>query len=185
MAVLHDWECMAHGHFEAKGSAEKPPKCPKGCSSSLVELIYLQPVRIGNARYKRGDRLVREAAEMQGLSDISTSPSRSGGSVAQRNRMRNRRSVLGPAGRPDLQYPGDAAAVGRAGKLKFGDYIGALTHKGNALTDTGFGHAYDKNEWKKDDKTGAVRHVAAQGPIVSIPTGSTGVSIERVKERPK
>lgn len=111
---------------------------------------------------------------MQGLSDISTSPSRPGGSVAERNRMKLR----GPKGR---EYPELMAAK----PVDFGQYIGAMTMQDNALTRTGFGHGYNKDEWHKDKDTGALKHVGAQGPIRSVPTGSTGVSVERVKEKPK
>jgi hypothetical protein len=89
--------------------------------------------------------------------------------------------MRGPRTRPDLQYPEIAAA--QSGALQ--KFLGAMTHKGNELTNTGFGHAYDASEWKKDDKTGTVRHVDAKSPIAPLPLGSTGVSIERVRETPK
>jgi hypothetical protein len=175
MSVLADWECAAHGVFEARTKTSgKAPRCPKGCSAALVTMVFLKAPRIGNERYKRGDKLVKEMAEMQGLSDISDSPSRPGGTVAQRNRAK----MLGPKGR---QYPEAVAAT----PVDFGKYLGAMTMQDNALTRTGFGHPYDAKEWKTDKETGQVKHTGAQGPIVPVPTGSTGVSIERVKEAPK
>lgn len=167
MGVLHAFQCKAHGTFEKRVEVKKGlklPKCPHGCSKSMVSVIYVQAPGHIKASSKRADRLVRQAADMQGLSDISLSPSRSGGSVMDRNRKK---------------YPLTAAA--RA--AKFGEYMGALTNKQNALTDTGFGHAYDKAEWKRDDKTGIVRHMAPQGPKHPVPMGATGVEIERVKEK--
>lgn len=172
MAVTHDWECLAHGHFTARGSAEKPPKCPKGgCSKSFVRLVFLQAPGHVSARTRTSDRLVREMATMQSLSDISTSPSRPGGSVAHRNRMKMR----GPKGR---EYPELAASQA----VDIGKYLGAMTHKGNALAETGIGRPYVESEWKKDPETGKVKHLAGPSASVPIPVGTTGVSIERVKE---
>jgi hypothetical protein len=173
MSVTNDFACLAHGYFEAKVKSGTVPRCPKGCSKSFVKLVHLQAPSFGSARVRKGDKLLREAAEMQGLSDISTSPSRPGGSVAQRNAAKNR--VRGPSGH---EYPSYAAA--KAVPLQ--KYIGALTHKENALSRVGLGHAYEPAEWKKDDKTGQVRHVGAQGPVHSVPVGTAGVSVERVKE---
>lgn len=175
MAVLHDWECLAHGVFEARGSADKPPRCPKGCSKSFVKLVRLQAPGFVGGGTRTADRLLREAAAMQGLSDISTSPSRPGGSVAHRNRMKN-----GVVRNEDL-HP---IAQARAEPITVSKALAALTNREpSTLARVGLGHAYDKNEWKKDDKTGVVRHVGAQLPTVKVPTGSTGVSVERVKEK--
>jgi hypothetical protein len=173
MSALRDWECLAHGVFEARTvSAQTVPKCPKGCSRSLVKLVHLRAPGHVSARTRTGDRLLREAADGAGLSDISTSPSRPGGSVAQRNRMKLR----GPKGR---EYPDVAKAL----PVDFGKYIGALTHQANELTNLGFGHAYDASQWKSDKETGRTVHTAAPPPVREIPVNSVGVSIERVKEK--
>src|SRR5215469_13199732 len=104
--INRDWECAAHGVFEKRTkTAQDVPKCPKGCSRALVKLVFLQPVGHVSGRTRTADRLVKEMAAAQGLSDISTSPSRSGGTVAQRNAARNR--VRGPQGH---QYPAHLAA---------------------------------------------------------------------------
>ena len=174
MAVTHDFECLAHGLFTARGSSAKPPRCPRGCSPSLVKLVFLQAPGFVSSRTRTGDRLVREMATMQGLSDISTSPSRPGGSVAHRNRMKQMR-LRGPKGR---EYPELAGAVG----VDIGKYLGAMTEKGNTLTQVGLGRPYAENEWKKDPETGKVKHVAGPSATVPVPTGTTGVSVERVKE---
>jgi hypothetical protein len=180
MAVTHDFECAAHGHFEARVKAGTVPRCPKGCSKALVKLVHLRPPGTVGARTRSADRLLRQAAEMQGLSDISTSPSRSGGSVADRNRRKN--------GAPVQNEMLPTIAQARGAPMSVSQILGALTNKSemtNALHDSGFGHGYDANEWKKDPKTGTVRHVGAKEAIAKIPTGSTGVSIERVREAPK
>lgn len=174
MGVIHAFECRAHGVFEKRVKAGTVPRCPKGCSKSFVSLIFVQAVGTVSSRTRKADRLVRQAADMQGLSDISTSPSRSGGTVAQRNAARNR--MRGPRG---YEYPEIAAAK----PVEIGKYLGAMTHKGNALSGTGFGHKYDANEWRAEKETGKLRHVGAQGPVHQIPLGSTGVSIERSRDK--
>jgi hypothetical protein len=173
MGVLHAFQCRAHGTFETIVAVKKKgvtiPKCPRGCSKSFVKLIFVQAPGHIRPGTKRADRLVREAAELQGLSDISTSPSRSGGSVMDRLRKKNR------------TYPEAAAA--RAGD--YATMMPALTHKENAMTDrVGLGNKYDASEWKKNE-AGQLVHTAAghKTPNHTIPMGATGVSIDRVKEK--
>src|SRR5579859_2230254 len=154
--VIHDFECLAHGRFEARVKAGTIPKCPKGCGKSMVTLIFTQPVGHVSAKTRRGDKLVKEMAAMQGLSDLSTSPSRPGGSVMERLRMKH-----GAHLQPE-QMPIAVDAK---------QYLGALTHKANEITGEnmknftgGFhpGHEYDPGEWKTDKKTGKVLHVDAK-----------------------
>jgi hypothetical protein len=171
MGVLHAFQCKAHGVFDQIVDVKegvKVPKCPHGCSKSFVKLIFVKAPGHIRPGTKRADRLVREAAEMQGLSDISTSPSRSGGSVMDRLRAKNR------------TYP--AAAAAQAGD--FGTMMPALTHKENALANTGYGDKYDASEWKTNE-AGQKVHVAAghKAPNHKVPMGATGVEIERVKEK--
>jgi hypothetical protein len=166
VSVTHDWNCLAHGVFEARGNPKKPPRCPKGCSSSFVELIRLVPPGMVSARTRTGDRLVREMATTQGLSDISTSPSRPGGSVGQRNRAKSQGAAANP-------YPEQYAA--RSAGLK--EFLSGMTYSANELTNVGLGHKYNASEWTKDDKTGATRHVGAQGPNLLQP----GASVDRVR----
>jgi hypothetical protein len=173
MGVLHAFQCKAHGTFEQIVGVKKKgvvvPKCPHGCSKSFVTLIFVQAPGHIRPGTRRADRLVREAAEMQGLSDLSLSPSRSGGSVMDRLRKKNR------------TYPEAAAA--RAGE--FGVHMPALTNRENKLSETGYGDGYDPSEWKKN-KAGQLVHTAAghKTPHHLVPMGATGVEVERVKEKP-
>lgn len=176
--VEHDFECLAHGVFSKRVKAGTVPKCPKGCGSSMVRLVFLEPPKIGKVKYKRGDRLLREAAELQGLSDISTSPSRPGGSVMDRIRKKYGNHI-----RPE-QMP----VAGTA------EMLGAMTHRTNGLnnddmrnfTQQAFGreavmgHAYDKSQWVKDKESGVVRHM-------DVPHDNflPRASVERVKDKPK
>jgi hypothetical protein len=172
MGVLHAFQCRAHGTFETIVAVKKKgvtiPKCPRGCSKSFVKLIFVQAPGHIRPGTKRADRLVREAAEMQGLSDISTSPSRSGGSVMDRIRKKNR------------TYPDAAAAM--AGD--FGTMMPALTHKENALVNIGYSEKYEPSEWKTNE-AGQRVHTAAghKTPKHQVPMGSTGVAVEKVKEK--
>lgn len=158
MAILHNFECAAHGVFEARVEAGAVPPCPHGCSPGFVQLVILKAPAIGSERVKTATRLVREMADIQGLSDIDVSPSSPGNSVAERNWKKLH---------PDQQA--------RTGNLK--QYMSALTHADNALVRTGFGNRYNPHEWMTDKKTGARRHVASPPvePLPSVPTEMTRV----------
>ena len=172
--VEKDFECLAHGVFTKRTKSGVIPKCPKGCGVAMVKLVFLQPPTIGNVRFKKGDKLLREAAELQGLSDISTSPSRPGGHVMDRIRKK-----YGGHLQPE-QLP-------RAVDAK--TYLGALTHRANEITGDNMrnftgghhpGHEYNPTEWKTDEKTGRTVHVGAQTSNYRPPA-----SVERVKEKPQ
>jgi len=170
MGVLHAFQCRAHGTFDQRvdvSNGVKIPKCPHGCSKSFVSLVFVQAPGHIRPGTKRADRLVREACDMQKISDLSLSPSRSGGTVAERNRAK---AMLGrkASGVPE-------AAKARA--ATFGEYMGALTHKENALTGLGMGNAHNPAEWKKDPETGKVKHAGPVGPIEPRPPGT----VERVR----
>lgn len=143
MSVTHDFECLAHGQFESR---TKKPKCPKGCSASLVKMVFLQPVGFVSDRSRRSDKLVREMAQTQGLSDLSTSLSRPGGSVMDRLRKKHG-SHLQPSQMPIAVDPQT--------------YLKAMTHQENALSRIGLGHAYDPSEWKPNEE-GKLRHETAK-----------------------
>ena len=170
MGVLHAFQCKFHGTFEQRVEVREGveiPKCPRGCSKSLVKLVFVQAPGHIRPGTKRADRLVREAAEMQGLSDLSLSPSRSGGSVMDRLRSKHR------------EIPENARA--RAGD--YATHMPALTNRQNVLNETGFGDTYQASEWK-ENKAGQKVHTAAghKTPHHQVPMGATGVEVERVKE---
>ena len=167
MTVLHDFECVAHGYFEARAKAGTVPKCPKGCSRALVKQVFLQAPGHVSARTRSSDRLVREMAAAQGLSDLSTSPSRPGGTVMQRLRQKYGQHIQ------PQQMPRAVDAS---------QYIGALTHRANELANLGFAAPYRKDEWKKNDETGKVVHVGAQAPH---PGFMPRASVEYLKTDPR
>lgn len=169
--VIHDFECLAHGWFEQRVSGGKIPKCPQGCSASLVKMVHLQPVGFVSARTRKADKLVREMAATQRLSDISTSPSRPGNSVM--DRLRKKHNV----------HPSQLPFVGGP------EHLGAMTHRTNALQNNDManftggpvvGRPYESAEWTKDEKTGKVVHTGAQ----QVESGyRPPASVERVKEK--
>jgi hypothetical protein len=106
-------------------------------------------------------RLVREMADLQGLSDIDTSPSRPGDSVADRNYKRS----------------GIAARA-----MPMGNYLAGMTHRANELVNAGFGNPYNPHEWRRDKTSGKAIHVASP-PREPLPMNQYGVSVSRVRER--
>lgn len=159
MGVINNFECAAHGIFEATVEQGQVPWCPQGCSPGFVQLVFIKPPLISNERYRVANKLVREMAEMQGLSDIDVSPSSPGNSVADKNFIR-------AGGRIQAFSGGN---VGR--------YVGAMTYRANELTNAGFGNPYNPNEWSTDKKTGVRRHFAspAREPLPAVPTQMTRV----------
>lgn len=164
MSVRHDFECLAHGVFEARVQAGVIARCPHGCGREMVSLVFLTPPAISSERVRTATRLVREMADLQGLSDIDISPSRPGDSVADRNFKRSGNELAPQA-------------------LPMSKYMGALTHRSNELSNLGFGHPYNPHEWSQDQKTGVRRHVAAP-PLQPLPMNQYGVSVQRMREKP-
>lgn len=161
--ITHDFECRAHGLFQARVAAGSIPPCPRGCTPYFVRLVYLQAPAIGTERVRTATRLVREVADSQGLSDIDVSPSRPGDSVADRNFKKAGNQV-------------------QARAVDFQSFMSALTHRSNELTRCGFGHPYDASEWRERKETGKLAHAGALPPITDIPSNQYGVQVQRVKE---
>lgn len=65
MAVVKEWECKAHGYFDATEH-----RCPWGCPSEFVERVFLTPPTIGSARTKAADSTLRNLANDFGMTDI-------------------------------------------------------------------------------------------------------------------
>lgn len=76
MAVIKEWECAAHGYFDAT-----EPRCPWGCSEQLVERVFLTPPGIGSEGTKRSDQTLRALANDFGMTDIKNG--KDGTAVAQ------------------------------------------------------------------------------------------------------
>lgn len=166
MSVTHSFECKVHGVFDARVDAGQVPDCPLGCSSAFVQLVFLTPPSIATEKVRTATRLVREMADMQGLTDIDVSPSSPGDSVADKNWKRSGNPI-----RPQA-----------VGHLDVGRYIGAQTYQGNALTAAGFGHPYDAREWRSDKQSGKRLHYASP-PLQVMPMNQFGIEMTRVREK--
>jgi len=144
VSVSHYIECLAHGILEARVDPKKL-KCPYGCSGSFVKILYLEAPKVMSGRTKNADRMLKAAAASQGLSDVSTSPSRPGGSVIQRLRQRNQPEVA------PTQIPGwgEIPAIGKI-LDKQTDVQSALKFFGGSspLVEAGLQRASDPKEWQ-------------------------------------
>lgn len=68
MAIMKEWKCEKHGHFEGTH-----PICPQmGCDSENVERAYLTPVSISAGQYKRFDAGLRKTSEMMNIPNWKT-----------------------------------------------------------------------------------------------------------------
>ena len=66
MAVLNDYNCLAHGHFESMTG-----HCPHGCSRELVSIVHLKAPGLVSGRTKGIDKTLQGLAKDHGLSDMN------------------------------------------------------------------------------------------------------------------
>ncbi len=66
MAVLNDYNCIAHGTFESFTG-----QCPYGCSRELVEVVHLKAPGHLTGRTKGIDKTLQGLAKDHGLSDMN------------------------------------------------------------------------------------------------------------------
>jgi len=65
MPVVKEWECAAHGYFDATEH-----RCPHGCPQEFVQRVFLTPPTIGSAKTKASDSMLRNLANDFGMTDI-------------------------------------------------------------------------------------------------------------------
>lgn len=65
MPVTKEWECAAHGYFDATA-----PVCPHGCPDKFVRRVFLTPPAIGSEGTKRSDDTLKNLAADYGMTDI-------------------------------------------------------------------------------------------------------------------
>ena len=63
--ILHDYSCMAHGHFESS-----KPDCPHGCKGGMVSIVHLKAPGFVSARTKGIDKTTRNLASQFGLTEM-------------------------------------------------------------------------------------------------------------------
>lgn len=161
MSVTHDFECMAHGAFSARGGSAHIPRCPRGCSAAFVKLVFLQAVGVSSARSKKVDALMKSS----GLSDISTSPSRSGDSVMQRIRLKDGSYQA----IKDTQMPRWDANPQKI--------MAAMNNTENNLRRVGLGFQHNPTEWVTTED-GKQRHQGA----TFVKDFKPPAEVERIKE---
>jgi hypothetical protein len=137
----------------------KKLKCPHGCSGSFVSIVYLQAPGHLRSGTKNVDRMLRGAAESQGLSDISTSPSAPGGNVMDRIRKKQKFSPLQQAGWGQLPNYGMTPGAQGDVNARLAALTGGVSNPVAELT--GIGKTYDPSEWTKTDD-GKVVHSGAK-----------------------
>jgi len=76
MAVIKEWECAAHGYFDAAEA-----RCPYGCATEWVQRVYLTAPAIGSEGTKRSDQTLRALANDFGMTDMKNG--KDGMAVAQ------------------------------------------------------------------------------------------------------
>jgi hypothetical protein len=85
MSITHNFECAIHGQFEARVQGGITPPCPAGCDTFFVKLVFTQPPSIATERVRNATRLIKEAIDAAGLSDVDISPHTPGDSPADKN----------------------------------------------------------------------------------------------------
>ena len=93
MAVLADWECLAHGRFE---SFEQ--KCPHGCGQSIVSKIFINAPGIHSDRTKNIDKTFRNLADDFGLTNMNNQNGQSAAVRPDPAKMAAREQLMGKLG---------------------------------------------------------------------------------------
>jgi hypothetical protein len=105
MAVIKEFECMAHGYFEGT-----EPVCPEGCSGeAMVRRVFLTAPSIQSTGYNNINDTFESLAEEHGLSNMSN---RGGDGMrkadyATHKRLNQVTEMISPNGTDVNQYFGD------------------------------------------------------------------------------
>lgn len=78
MAIVKEFECLAHGRFESDEA-----RCPHGCTSTIERKFFTAPGLVGAAT-KGTDATLRRLAERFGYTDMSN---KNGSSIASNKRQ--------------------------------------------------------------------------------------------------
>jgi hypothetical protein len=148
MSVNAEWSCAFHGDFEARVQAGVTPHCPCGCSPEFVERVFITPPAIATERVRNASRIVKDAIDSMGLTDLDINPSTPGNSPAEKNLLKNKSSIKAEVW--DQSRLKDVLSSFPAGE----NYITKSPADGGA----GLGNPYRKDEWQQDRKTGKLTH---------------------------
>jgi hypothetical protein len=152
MSVNAEWSCAFHGDFEARVQAGVTPHCPCGCSPEFVERVFLTPPAISHDRVKNASRILKDAIDSMGLSDLDISPHTPGNSPAEKNHLKYASKEI-------------KAEVWDAAKLK-GLVSTFPSDSGLALT--GLGNRYEAEQWQRNKTTGKLTHSAPRAKATFV-----------------
>jgi hypothetical protein len=93
MAVLRDYQCLAHGNFEGFEA-----KCPYGCSDSFIKMIFLKPPGYHSDRTKGIDSTLKGLASDFGLTDMNNQNGTSANVRPDWKAVKEREQLLGKLG---------------------------------------------------------------------------------------
>jgi phage protein D len=110
-----------------------------------VKLVFITPPSIAHDRVKNASRILKDAIDSMGLSDLDISPSTPGNSPAEKNHLKYANKDI-------------RAEVWSGDKLK--GLVNSFP-AGSGLQLAGLGNPYRKDQWSRDKKTGQLVHSAA------------------------
>ena len=71
MAVVKEFDCLAHGGFDGFSLDDgSVPGCPKGCGPSMVQRVFRTAPAVQSAGYRRMNNTFENLAREHGLSNI-------------------------------------------------------------------------------------------------------------------
>jgi hypothetical protein len=71
MAILKEWNCLAHGAFDGFSLDDgSNPGCPNGCGPSMVERAFRTPVTVQSQGYRNINKTFENLAADHGLSNM-------------------------------------------------------------------------------------------------------------------
>lgn len=111
MPVLSDYNCPAHGYFEAF-----EPKCPHGCSPALIQKVFLKAPGLRSDRTKGIDKTLSGLAEDYGLTDLNNQNGTSAVVRPDPRKLQERNQLVGKLG----DTSGMWGAVSPGGTYKVG-----------------------------------------------------------------
>jgi hypothetical protein len=69
--IIKEWQCEAHGDFEAAAEGDDAPGCPSGCHSSMVRRVFRTPPMVMSQGYRSINSSFEMLARDHNLSDMN------------------------------------------------------------------------------------------------------------------
>lgn len=80
MAVVNDYNCLAHGIFESRTG-----KCPHGCAKAMVQIVHLKAPGYVTGRTQGIDRTLAGLAKDHGLTNMNNHGGETGAFIQDPN----------------------------------------------------------------------------------------------------